>query len=381
MNNKPHPTQVTLHDVARLAGVSSKTVSRVVNNEAGISNPTRQRVQAAIQELRYRPNMLARSLVSRRSHTLAVVAWGIEYYGPLRVLIGIEKQADELGYSLLLNLLSQPAEGNVHSVLNDLVARRVDGIIWAVPEIGDNRAWLQSELLENLPPVVFLSMEPRPGLPVIAIDNRSGAAQATQHLLDQDRRTIGLITGPMNWWESRERYAGWKETLERSGLTASLSLIVEGDWYAPSGERAMRTLLARRPDIDALFACNDQMALGAMRVAQQQGRRTPKDIAIIGFDDIPEAAYFWPPLSSVKQQLGDVGQSAVQVLHRLIEAGPENDDGREPAATILKPELVVRESSLCNFSSSANVDAISPTRPTKAMEHLGKDGLVSENAP
>ena len=341
-----HPSHVTLRDVAKLAGVSAKTVSRVVNNQGEISQLTRRRVQAAIERLGYRPNILARSLVNRRSDTLAVVAWGIDYYGPSRTVLGVEQQSNESGYSLFLNLLPKPDDPNVEPILDALAARRVEGIVWAVPEVGANRAWIQRDRLKQLPPTVFLSMQPRPGLSVIAVDNRSGAAQATQHLLDQSRRKIAVITGPLSWWEARERYEGWKEVLLRAGLTPVPSLVAEGDWSAASGERGMRKLLAQQPDTDAVFACNDQMALGALGVAHLLGRQVPRDLAIVGFDNTPESAYFWPPLTTVNQQLVDGGRLAVQVLRKLIEARRQGEDNIEPTAPMLKPELVIRQSSV-----------------------------------
>ena len=337
---------VTLQDVAKLAGVSTKTVSRVVNNQSEISEATRLRVQAAIEQLGYRPNILARSLVNQRSDTLAVVAWGLEFYGgPPRVLVGIEQQIFDLGYSMLFSLLPRPDDTNVNPVLDAFVDRRVDGIVWALPEIGDNHQWAQPERLKRLPPMVFVSMEPRPGLAVVAIDNQAGAAQAVQHLIDQGRRKIGLITGPLTWWESRERYEGWKCTLQRAGLVASPSLVVEGDWSANSGERGIRKLLEQQPDIDAVFACNDQMALGALGALHSLGRNIPHDLAIVGFDDIPEAAFFWPPLTTVYQQLTEVGHIAVQTLHKLIEASRQGQTQVEPTTTLLTPKLVVRASS------------------------------------
>jgi LacI family transcriptional regulator len=337
---------VTLQDVAKLAGVSAKTVSRVVNNQGEISKATRQRVQAAIEQLGYRPNILARSLVNQRSDTLAVVASGLEYYGPSHTLIGVEQQSYDLGYSLLLSLLPHPDDTNINPVLDAFIARRVDGIIWAVPEIGDNRAWIQPGLFEHLPPIVFLSMKPRPGLSVVAVDNRAGAAQATQHLLEQGRRKIGLIAGPLTWWEAQERCSGCKDTLQQAGLELPPSLTIEGDWSAASGEQGMRKLLAQRSDVDAVFACNDQMALGALGVAHQLGRRIPQDIAIVGFDNIPESAFFWPSLTTVYQQLVDVGCIAVKTLHQLIETRRKGEPNTHPVATVLTPELVIRASSL-----------------------------------
>jgi LacI family transcriptional regulator len=337
---------VTLQDVAKLAGVSTKTVSRVINNQGELRESTRQRVQAAIEQLGYKPNFLARGLVRGRTHTLGVVAWGIDYFGPSRTVVGIEQQAYELGYSLLLSLLPKPGDTNVAPVLDDMVARRVDGIIWAVPEVGDNRSWIRPDQLESLPPVVFLSMEPTAGLSVVAVDNRSGGDQATQHLIDQGRRKIGLITGPLGWWEARQRYAGWQDALTRAGLAPSPSLVIEGEWSAASGERCLRALLAQQPDVDAVFACSDQIALGALGAAHQSGRRVPEDLAIVGFDDIPESAFFWPPLTTIHQQLVDVGRIAVKSLHQIVEATRRGPDGAELSTHILTPELVIRASSL-----------------------------------
>ncbi len=355
---KSHSLHVTLRDVAEQAGVSIKTVSRVVNQQGEISEPTRRRVQAAIERLGYHPNILARSLVSRRSDTLAVVAWGIDYYGPSRTVLGVEQQSNELGYSLFLNLLLKPDDANIAPILSGLTARRVDGIIWAVPEVGDNRAWVRADQLKRLPPTVFLSSLPRPGLSVVSVDNRTGARQATQHLLDQGKRTIGIITGPLIWWEARERYEGWQETMTRAGLTPAQSLVVEGDWSAHSGERGMRRLLAQEPEIDAVFACNDQMALGALGVLHQSARRVPQDIAVIGFDNTPESAYFWPPLTTVYQHLVDIGRVAVQVLHKLIEARRDGEEKVKPTTTLLTPELVVRASSLPTPQPSPRIMAV-----------------------
>ena len=335
----------TLKDVAKLAGVSTKTVSRVVNNQGEIRPETRQRVKAAIEQLGYRPNVLARSLIHQRTNTLGVIAWGIDYYGPSRTVVGIEQQAHQLEYSLFLNLVDQPDDGSIAQVLYDLLTHRVDGIICAVPEVGNNRLWLQSAHLEQLPPIVFLSMQPKPGLSIVAVDNFYGAKQATQHLIDQSRRKIGIITGPLTWWEARERFAGWKDAMTQAGLETPDSLVVEGDWTAVAGERGLNTLLDQEPDIDAVFACNDQIALGAMGTAHRLGRKIPQDLAIVGFDNMPESGCFWPPLTTVYQQLIDVGRIAVQTLHRMIETKRQSNPLDEAAVTLVKPELIVRASS------------------------------------
>jgi LacI family transcriptional regulator len=337
---------ITIRDVARRARVSPSTVSNSLTGKRQVSEVTRRRVQKAVELLGYSPNMLARSLVSRHSQSLGVVASGLEYFGPSRTLTGIEQQANELGYSLLLHLLHLPDDSHASATLAALMARRVDGIIWAVPEIGNNRSWIAARPLNRLPPSVFLSMEVRPGFSTVAIDNRAGAALGVRHLLDQGYQKIGLITGPSDWWEARERRAGWEETLRLAGLDASESLVVEGDWSAESGERGLGRLIARRSDLDAVFVSNDQMALGALRLAYQQRLRVPQDLAIVGFDDIPESAYFRPALTTVFQPLNDLGRVAVQMVHKLIEARMDGSAYRGANTTVLRPVLVIRESAL-----------------------------------
>ncbi len=267
--------RATIKEVASAAGVSTQTVSRVINERPDVSPGTRRRVQSVIDQLGYRPNALARSLVHRRTNTLAVVAWGIEYFGPSRTLVGIEQQAAELGYSLFLNLLSKPDDSSHERVMNDFIAHRVDGIIWAVPEVGDNRTWIKSDRLKQLPPMVFLNMAAQPGFAMVSVNNQNGGRRATQHLIDQGRRKVGIITGPQKWWEARERYLGWKSALEQAGLKFSPSLVVESEWSAAGGEQAMHQLLTQEPDIDAVFASSDQIALGAMRAISCIGPAYP----------------------------------------------------------------------------------------------------------
>jgi LacI family transcriptional regulator len=167
-----------------------------------------------------------------------------------------------------------------------------------------------------------------------------------QHLIDQGRRKIGIIKGPMDWWEARERHLGWKSTLEQSDLRSSQSLVVESDWSAAGGEHAMRQLLSQEPDIDAVFASSDQIALGALGVVHESGRRVPQDLAIAGFDDIPESAFYWPPLTTVHQHLTEVGRIAVQHLHEMIETRREATQPVERDPTFIEPELVIRASTM-----------------------------------
>ena len=336
--------QVTISQVAKEAGVSSQTVSRVINNRQEITPETRQHVQDVIKRLGYRPNAIARSLSQRRSHTLGVVTSGLEYYGPSHILIGVEQGANQEGLSILLNLIHQPENHNIGSIVNELISRQVEGIIWAVPEIGNNRAWFQEILPQLTIPVIFLSTQPRDDLNVVEIDNRSGGYMATEHLLQRGYQRIGLITGPLTWWAASERRRGWQDALHAAGIPFSDSQIVEGNWSAESGERGLHELLAKSPDIQAVFACNDQMALGLMRAARSLGKRIPEDLAVVGFDDIPESAFYNPPLTTIRQGLYELGQAAVKTFMKLRQI--EQSDETIPAAQTvwLQPQLVVRES-------------------------------------
>ena len=335
--------RVTIKEVAEAAGVSTQTVSRVLNNRPDVAPETLQRIQQIIKETGYAPNILARSLIQGRSRTLGVVAYGLDYFGPSRVLTGIEQQANELGYSIFLNLLHQPETNDIDYLLNNLLARQVEGIIWAIPEIGDNRAWARAKTPDLPTPVMFVSGMAGPtALPLVGVDNRAIGRLATEHLLAGGARHLGIITGPLNWCEAQQRQQGWRETLEARGLAVEAQLVAAGDWSARSGEQGLYQLLAQCPELDGVFVSNDQMALGVLYAAHRLGRRVPEDLSIAGVDNIPESAHFWPPLTTVRQRLREAGAQAVQELDLMIQS---KEDGLIPNIALLQPELVIRESS------------------------------------
>ena len=338
--------RVTIKQVAQAAGVSTQTVSRVLNDRPDVSDDTRRRVRSVISELGFSPNALARSLIQGRSNTLGVVSYGLSYYGPARVLTGVERRAAELGYSLLFGLLRSPETNFGEEIFQNLVDRQVDGIIWAVPEIAGNRSWLL-ETRQFSAPIVFINMQPAPGAVIAAIDNREGGRQATRHLIERGYRRIGLISGPLTWWEAQQREQGWQQALEEAGLQPDPSLKVAGDWYPSSGASGLETLLTRHPDLQAVFVCNDPMAAGALQTARRLGRRVPEDLAIVGFDDVPEAAYYYPALTTIRQPLVELGALAVELLNRLLEqpapAGADGDGMAAPPAW-LQPQMVERGS-------------------------------------
>jgi LacI family transcriptional regulator len=219
----------------------------------------------------------------------------------------------------------------------------VDGILWAAPEIGDNHAWIE-ERLEKIPvPIVFLAMRPRKGIPSVATDNFKGAAMAVHHLLECGRKKIGHISGPLDWWEAQERKRGWQKTLKSAGYDTSEQRCVEGTWSSKSGEKAFIQLLKSFPDMDAVFVANDQMALSVLRQACRRGIKIPEQLAVIGFDDIPESAYFYPSLSTISQDLQLVGAKAIQHVVGMIQ---DRQGSRSVTAQsrLIQPTLVVRES-------------------------------------
>jgi LacI family transcriptional regulator len=338
--------KITIRDVATVAGVSHQTVSRVLNDRPDVAEETRQHVLQVIEELEYQPSAIARSLTRQRSFTLGVVTAGLSYIGPSRTLNGITEQAERMGYALLLKELPHFSTHDLQPLLNSLLARQIDGIIWAVPEVGSNRAWLEERLPDLPVPVIFSTMQARPGLPIVAIDNYAGGCMATAHLLEQGRRHIAHITGPLDWWEARQRLAGWRDTLLAAGLSPAGLIVEEGDWSSTSGELAINRLLASYPEMDAVFVANDQMALGVLQLACRRGIQVPQDLAIVGFDGLPEAAHFWPPLTTVYQDQPQLGRIAVEELVRMIESDWEKEPRTEPEAISLQPELIVRASSV-----------------------------------
>jgi LacI family transcriptional regulator len=336
--------RATIKQVAKAAGVSTQTVSRVINDRPDVAPGTRERVQQVIQELDYQPSALARSLIQQRSYTLGVVTSGLKYVGPSRTLNGITSKAEELKYALMLEELPRFDTEDIRPLLQNLLARHVDGIVWAVPEVGDNRRWVD-EILNDVPvPVVFLTMQGRPGISTVSVDNYAGGVLATQHLLDRGRLHIGHISGPLDWWEARQRKQAWQETLQKAGAAVDGNHSVEGNWSSASGEAAFLQLMQSYPDIDAVFVANDQMALSVLRIANRRGLNIPRDLAVVGFDNFAESAFFWPALTTINHNHHELGCRAVQELVDQIEM-VHRDERIQPKNISLTTELVIRESS------------------------------------
>jgi len=336
--------RLTIRDVARVAGVSTQTVSRVINQRPDVAVETRAHVKEVIAELGYAPNIIARNLSRGHTNTLGVIGYGLEYYGSTSVLRGIEQQANKLGYSLLLSLIDRVEPERVDQIIYELLSHQVEGLIWTVPGNVNAISWLREKLIQLQIPSVQLNSSQSENELVVAMNNRLGGRLAAQHLLDQGYQRVGIITGPVYWWESVEREAGWRSVLEENGFAELDDLKAVGDWNAASGDVGLQTLLTQSPDIDAVFICNDQMALGALQAARRLGLMVPQDLGIVGFDDIPESAYFYPPLTTIRQNARKLGALAVERITNLIEARKDNRTVPTEISWV-DPRLVIRQSS------------------------------------
>jgi LacI family transcriptional regulator len=325
-----------LNDVAREAGVSPGTVSNALSGKRPVAATTRQRIMETIERLGYQPNLLARGLAMGRTNALGVVIMGFEFEGPALVVAGIEQEASQHHLSLYLSVV-KPDDPDPLDQFQILVNRRVDGIIWAMPEIGESHAWLSEINAVRSVPIVFTTIGPRPGISRVAIDNWAGAARAARHLVERGYQRIAHISGPLDRWEGRERLQGWGAVLAENGLATHR--VVEGDLLAPSGAREMGEILSRWPDTEAVFVANDLMAIGALHTLEREGCSVPDDVAVIGFDDKREASYLKPSLTTIRQEFRLEGQLAVQALIEQI-----NNSDIEPADHIIEPELIIRES-------------------------------------
>ncbi len=322
-----------MSDVGRLAGVSHQTVSRVINGSSHVRPETRERVLAAMRELDYRPNPVARALVTGRSNTLGVVTFDTTLYGPASTLCGIERAAHETGYFIIVASLKALDRSSLVDAIDRLQLHGVDGILVIAPyqEGADALADAPQRI-----PIVAVEAGPPDALPLVSVDQVAGAVSATRHLLDLGHETVWHVAGPRDFLEARQRLDGWRSTLESAG--AEVPVPLEGDWSARAGYDLGRRL-SRDRAITAVFVANDQMALGALRAMHEAGRAIPDEVSIVGFDDIPEAPYFTPPLTTIRQDFDDMGSRGVRLLLRAIER-------REPTSpgSTVQPDLIVRAS-------------------------------------
>jgi DNA-binding LacI/PurR family transcriptional regulator len=330
----------TLDEVARLAGVSRATVSRVVNGSPLVTEATREAVERSIRELGYVPNRAARALVTRRTDTIALVVSEPEaraFSDPFfrTIVRGISNVIEDTDVQLLL--LFAQGQREQAKVERYLRQGHVDGVV--LMSLHGNDPLPLALTGAHIPTV--LSGRPRPGerLPYVDADNRGGARAATRHLLESGRRTIATITGPLDMTAGVDRFDGYKDALDDAELDAGKGLVAHGDFSEESAVLATAQLLERRPDLDAIFVASDPMAFGALKVLRESGRRVPDDVAVVGFDDVAEAAGVDPPLTTMRQPLPEMTRELTELLLRRMDGLAGDDD-----FVVCPTELVVRAS-------------------------------------
>lgn len=334
MQHQPAARAAVMSDVARLAGVSHQTVSRVLNNHPSVRQETRERVLRAVHQLNYRPNALARGLAARRSKVIGVVSFDTILYGPAATLLGIERAARAAGYGINIVTLERLDRSGVAAAIDALSEQSVAGVVLIAPMVS--AAVAMHGLPTGVPAVL---VEPGGGseLPSVSVDQVAGARLAVEHLLALGHETVVHITGPRDWLEARDRLEGWRLALETAGRRVPPA--ITGDWSPRAGYEIGQSLAERR-DATAIFCANDHQALGLLRALHQRGVRVPDDVSVVGFDDIPEAEYFTPPLTTVRQDFDEVGRRCVAALLDLLDGSAEGAN-----LSPVEPTLVIRASS------------------------------------
>ena len=334
MSTEDKARVANIFDVARLAGVSHQTVSRVLNDLPNVRPATRTRVEDAIKQLRYRPSTAARSLVTRRSRTIGLITTGNPDYGPSSILLGFTEAARNARYLVSISSMLETDVASMRAAVELLLSQNVEAIVL----IAAHRGALEAiQGIDLGVPLIAVESSGRVGFHSVSIDQFRGAYDATEHLIGLGHRSILHLAGPEDSMDATERVRGWRAALSEHGLVALEPLV--GDWSPGSGYR-LGQLYAADParSFTALFVANDQMALGAMHAFSQAGIRIPQDVSVIGFDDIPEAEHLTPPLTTIRQDFSELGATVMSTLLELILDGTL-EEAKHPV-----PHLVVRES-------------------------------------
>ncbi|MET0976543.1 MAG: LacI family DNA-binding transcriptional regulator [Leifsonia sp.] len=332
MSNDDDKARVAnIFDVARLAGVSHQTVSRVLNDLPNVRPATRQRVEQAIKQLRYVPSPAARALVTRRSRTLGLITAGRPDYGPSSAALNFNEAAREARYAVSMASMIDSDATLLRGAVEMLLRQNVEAIVLIAAERRAIEAVQGLEL--GVPLVAVASEENGPGSHRVSIDQYAGARSAVEHLISLGHREIRHLAGPLDSMDAAERLRGWRDVLAENGLVAREPLI--GDWQPESGN-ALGAVLATDADATAVFAGNDQMALGLIHALVAAGRRVPEDVSVIGFDDIPEAAFFAPPLSTMRQDFDGLGRDIMAAVLDVLRDEQAADGPRRVPSLVLR---------------------------------------------
>jgi DNA-binding LacI/PurR family transcriptional regulator len=319
-------------DVGKLAGVSHQTVSRVLNEPGRVSDETQARVQAAIEQLKYHRSTVARALATRRTKTIGLISTGIALHSHSKRMIAFNEAARAAGYQVSMASIANGDRDSMMSALDVLLGQSVEGLVLIAADIRT------LEIIRDVQldvPLVTAESSGRAGLHSVSIDQFLGAQLATSYLADLGHRNILHVAGPSWSLDANERLNGWRTELERRGLPVRDPIV--GDWTPESGYE-IGLKLAEENEFSAVFCANDQMTLGVLHALADSGIRVPDDVSVVGFDDIPEAAHFIPPLTTIRQDFVELGRQIMATLLTLIEGA----DVVEPIHT--EPRLIVRKS-------------------------------------
>lgn len=319
-------------DVAERSGVSHQTVSRVLNNHKSVSEKTRAKVLAAMKELDYRPNLVARALVTGKTATIGVLSHDTTLFGPASTLHAVQSSARNMGYKTTIYSLKSEDPESINAGISELMSDGVDGIVIIAPQIQGTEEI--SKVIGNFP-AVLVESESSASLPSVNVDQIYGAYEVTKHLINLGHKKVAHISGPKDWFETDRRIKGFMKAISENKLDDSL--IWEGDWSASSGYEAGKKIVKNKK-ITAIFAGNDAMALGALKAINEAGLNVPRDISLVGFDDLPESRFLTPSLTTARQDFQEVGEQALAILLGLI------NKKKARMNVAIKPEILIRES-------------------------------------
>ena len=324
---------ITLYDVARHAGVSYQTVSRVINQAEHVSARTREKVLFAMRELNYVPNRGAQQLAGKRSRTLGLLTSDLALHAPSQIASAVKNRAAQSGAGVIIAMPEQASQAACLLALQELLAQRVTGLLINLPLEDDQAEALA--VLAHPTPTLFLDVSPTAKVNSLVFDAAQGARLGAEHVLTLGHRVVALLGGPQSSVSARARLAGWLETLAQANVNPAAC--VHGDWSAASGYEQASQLLALRPLPEAILVANDQMALGVLRACAEKGIAVPGQISVIGYDDTADSAWYTPPLTTVRQAFREAGEHSVEWLLQ-----PPADAGL--SRTLLPVTLVIRSS-------------------------------------
>lgn len=325
--------KASIYDVAALAGVSHQTVSRVINDRPNIRESTRIKVLAAMEQMQYSPSSAARALATNRSRRIGVLVDSPVQYGPSSTMRGLEEAARAAGYMVSASTVDDTPSLGMGDALAHLRGQDVDALCVIAPRYS---TLLDLQAVSRDLPIVLVKADPEDDVLTVAVDQYAGAVHAVDHLLELGHRRILHLAGPVDWADARVRARAYSERLAAEGLDIPEQIV--GDWTSDFGFQLGADPIAIPADVTAIFAGNDQMALGLIHGLFTRGVRVPEDISVVGFDDLPDARHFLPPLTTVRQDFHALGALAMTSLLAALE------EGTAPEYGMIEPELIVRDS-------------------------------------